>query len=304
MHFKSRSTAGIWLSRFTFLCAAQLFSTFTHADVDLMFGVYTTDQPTEMVKSYRPILNGIEAELARRLGDKVNIELKIASNYEKGVQNIVLGNVDFAMIGAAPYVRARKQNPFLKLLALESKNDSKTFNGVIAVSAYSPIDSVEQLAGKTFAFGDKSSTIGRYISQAFLLENGIGADDLSHYAYLGRHDRVGHAVATGQYDAGALKEGTFKKLVRRGAKIRAIAKFPTVNKAWVASSELSDSIYRELQQVMLGLNDESLFKPFSRKRFVAGLDEDYDGISDAMDKNQRFFSGSNLNTTMVLVEED
>jgi len=286
------------------LCIISVFTTIAHADIKLTFGVYTTDKPTEMVRAYRPILTRMESELSTRLATKVDIALKVASTYEKGVSDLVKGAVDFSMLGAASYISARKQNPSLRILAIESKNNSKTFNGVISVWTDSPIQSVEQLAGKSFAFGNKISTIGRYLAQAYLSDHEIYADDLSHYEYLGRHDRVGHAVGSGKFNAGALKEGTFNKLVKKGVKLRAIAKYPNVNKPWVASSQLDDSIYKELQSVMLGLKDESLFKPFSRTRFVSAEDGDYDVIRNAIDNNETFFMSPKSSATVELGDEN
>ena len=43
-------------------------------------------------------------------------------------------------------------------------------------------DTVEDLRGRTFAFGDRNSTIGRYLSQLHLMEHGIRAPDLAGYA--------------------------------------------------------------------------------------------------------------------------
>jgi len=303
MQPNSAMTGNFWFYKCMLLYIISVLTTIAHADMKLTFGVYTADQPTEMVKAYRPILTGMESELSARFETKVNISLKVASTYEKGVSDLVHGNVDFSMLGPASYIVARKQNPSLRILAIESKNDSKTFNGVIGVSTDSPIQSVEQLAGKSFAFGNKSSTIGRYLAQAYLSDHEIVADDLSHYEYLGRHDRVGHAVGSGNYDAGALKEGTFNKLVKKGVKLRSIAKFPNVNKPWVASGHLDDSVYKELQSVMLGLKDQSLFKPFSRKRFVPGRDGDYDVIRNAIENNKKFFANSKSNVTVELCDE-
>ena len=282
---------------------AFLFAAPLSADMNLTFGVYTTDQPTEMVKAYRPVLNGIEVELSERLDTTVKISLKVSSTYEKGVSELVNGNVDFSMLGAASYIAALEQDASLRLLAIESKNDSKTFNGVIAVRADSSIHTVSQLAGKTFAFGNMESTIGRYLSQAHLVDNGVGANDLSGYDYLGRHDRVGHAVAAGKFDAGALKEGTLNKLIKRGLQLRAVTKFPNVNKAWIASSHMDNEIFLQLQSVMLSLDDEALFKPFSRKRFVVGEAVDYDVIRKTINGNSRFFEKSKTNADAVFAEE-
>jgi len=304
MYPKYRVTHYTRMFRCLLLGIVSLFSSQAVADIELSFGVYTTDQPTEMVKAYRPILTAMEIELSKRLEKKVQIALKVASTYEKGIDALVQGDVDFSMLGAASYVSALDQKPSLRLLAIESNNHSKSFKGVICVSTDSSIESIRQLGGKSFAFGNEVSTIGRYLSQAYLVENGIGADDLSRFSYLGRHDRVGHAVAAGKYDAGALKEGTFNKLVKKGLKIRSIATFPNVNKAWVASNQLDADLYHELQSVMLSLKDESLFKPFSRKRFVAGHKDDYDAIRDAIKNNNRFFTKIGSESTVELREEE
>lgn len=271
-----------------------LFATHSvHAQVDLTFGVYASSQPTAMVKAYKPILNKMELELSQALGETVNISLKVSATYEKGVDDLVNGVVDFSMMGPASYIDAYRKNPKLRILALESTDGFKTFNGVICVQSDSPIRSAEELAGKTFAFGNKSSTIGRYLSQAYLHQSGVNAEDLQTYKYLGRHDRVGHAVATGSFYAGALREGTFNKLVKEGLKLRAIATFPNANRPWIASSTLDDRLYIALQKTMLNITDEAVFKPFKRKQFVLGDDTDYDIIRKAIDKNHLFFEISN-----------
>jgi len=64
----------------------------------------------------------------------------------------------------------------------------------------------------------------------------VFAKDLASYDYLGRHDKVGAAVAAGKYEAGALKESTFKKQIKKGKPLRELARFPNVTKLWIASS--------------------------------------------------------------------
>ena len=45
---------------------------------------------------------------------------------------------------------------------------------------------------KSFAFGNSRSTIGRYLSQNYMMSEGIYADDLIDFSYLGRHDNRWH----------------------------------------------------------------------------------------------------------------
>ena len=182
------------------------------AEVNLKFGVYTSDKASTMVKMFRPILNELETRLSEKLNKEVKIKLQVANDYEKGISNLVNGDVDFARMGPASYILSKEKNPDLRLLAMESKKGRKKFYGIIAVHEQSDINNISQLKGRSFAFGNERSTIGRYLSQHVLSEQGIYAKDLGKYDYLKRHDRVGAAVGSGQYDAGALKESTFKKL--------------------------------------------------------------------------------------------
>jgi len=113
--------------------------------------------------------------------------------------------------GPASYIMAKDGDENIRLLVMEHKKNKKKFYGVFVVTKNSPINSINELKGKSFAFGNKNSTIGRYLSQAELVKAGIRSADLSKYDFLGRHDKVALAVAVGNYDAGVVKENTFKK---------------------------------------------------------------------------------------------
>ena len=250
--------------------------------LQLTFGVYTADKPTTVVKEFRPTLNALEDKMSEIMKEPVKIKMEVANSYERGIEDLVEGRVDFSRLGPASYVTAKEANPELSILAIETKGGEKVFYGIIAVHQDSNIQNVSQLVGKSFAFGDELSTIGRFLSQQYLLENGIKSSNLSKFGYLGRHDKVGTAVGLKQFDAGALKEGTFKKLVNNGIKIRSIAKFPNVQKPWVSRSELPEEVYNALSQALLDISN-------SETVFVPGSDQDYQIIQEAMENNSQFF---------------
>jgi phosphonate transport system substrate-binding protein len=259
------------------------------ADVTLKFGVYTSDKPTTMVKMFRPVLNALEAKLTEKLGEPTRISLQVAATYDQGIDDLVAGRVNFARMGPASYVVSKDRNPDLQLLAMESKKGSKTFYGIISVHQQSPIQEIGDLKGRTFAFGDERSTIGRYLSQLVLTQNEIHADDLLSYEYLGRHDRVGAAVGAGQFDAGALKESTFKKLKAKGVKIRELSRFPNVTKPWIASDNMSMEILTALREVLLDLKDPAALKAIKKDGFLPAEDSDYALIRESIQKNGDFF---------------
>ncbi len=262
----------------------------TYADQTLKFGIYASDKPSAVVRQFKPLLNVIEAQMQARLGEKLSIRMQVAKSYEQGIDDLVQGQVDFARFGPASYILAKQQNPELKIIAAEAKKGKKTFNGVIAVHQESPIQSIADLKGKKFAFGSEKSTIGRYLSQLYLAEQGVFASDLQSYEYLGRHDAVGAAVAVGSFDAGALKEGTFKKLVKKGKKLRILASFQNVSKPWIARQGLDEKIYHGLRQVLIELADEHALKALKKSGFLAAADADYDRIRTSIHNNALFFN--------------
>jgi len=273
----------------TVLCLLSLNVTSVQAEIALKFGVYTSDKPTAMVKAFRPILNALEAKLTKKLGEPTKLSMQVASSYARGIDDIVLGRVDFARIGPASYVTVSERNPDVKLLAMESKKGKKVFFGIICVPTESSVQEIGQLKGMTFAFGDKRSTIGRYLSQQYLARYGVFADNLARYDYLGRHDKVGTAVGALQYDAGALKESTFKKLKKKGIKIRELARFPNVTKPWIASSKVTKKIAGALSEALLELKDAAALKALKKAGFIPARDSDYATIRESMQNNHKFF---------------
>ncbi len=259
------------------------------AEVELNFGVYATDSRADVEKQFRPALAVLEKDLSDRLGEAVTINLKISPTYEGGLDDLVQGRADFTRLGPASYVLGKDRQPNLSILAIESVDGAKTFNGIICVALDSDIESVAQRHGKSFAFGDDQSTIGRYLSQLYLVENGIRAKDLSRYEYLGRHDKVGIAVGRGEFDAGALKQSTFNKLVKKGVPIRVLVTFPNVTKPWVARAGIEPRIQQALQAALLEMTDKGALKALKADGMLPGSDDDFAAIRQSIKENGRFF---------------
>jgi len=282
------------LNQIVFAFALFIFSTSASAQMELVFGVYTTDKPTTMVKAYRPILSALENVLTLELNEPVQIKLQVASSYQKGIDALVTGEVDFSMIGPASYIEASNSEPGLQILALDSSDGAKSFvRGVICVREDSQINTIAELKGKRFAFGNEKSTIGRYLSQALLTREGVTASSLQSFDYLGRHDRVAHAVSQATHDAGALKESTYHKLNKnKNLGLRILTTISTINRPWVASAQLDQNIVDALQSGMLNLEAPEAFEAMGKKQFVRGSDSDFAKIRSAINNNDSFFEGS------------
>lgn len=263
-----------------------------HAEIRIPFGVYAADKPETVTRQFRPLLDAIEIAMSRRLGQPVRIQLHVADSYEEGIAALRAGRVAFARFGPASYVAAKEAMPDLRLLAMETNHGEKYFLGAIVVGGNNPVRKIEDLKGKSFAFGDENSTIGRYLAQHLLQKNGITARDLDRYVYMCRHDVVGEAVARGQYDAGALKQGTIKALVARGLKLRPLLVFRNITKPWIAHPDLPEDLYLALREALLGLKDDHAFAELASdgaNGFALAEDAEFEPIRTAIKRNPEFF---------------
>lgn len=256
----------------------------------LSFGVYTSDKPSEMYKKFKPMLRYIEDEIATRIEDSPQIKLVIYKTYELALEAFINGEIDFVRFGPASYVIAKERNPEVRLLAIEENKGKRRFNGIILVREDSPFGSLADLRGSSFAFGDENSTIGRYLSQAELVEAGVTSNDLEKFDYLGRHDKVVAAVLHGKYDAGAAKESTFAKYKEKG--LRELKAFDNVTKPWVARGGIAENQFIALQDVLLKTTNPDILKTFSKSLsgFAPCKDSEYDFVRKGMESSRSFFS--------------
>ncbi len=255
--------------------------------LDLTFGVYTSDKATTMYRMFTPVLEHLQDRLEARLHRSVDTELRIYKTYDEALDAFVAGRVDFVRFGPASYVLARARNPKIQLLAMELKGGKKSFKGMVVVRRDSPIRQLSDLRGRSFAFGDRNSTIGRYLAQDKLLDAKIRAQDLSYHAYLGRHDRVFRAVQYGDYDAGSVKENTYQKLNKK-MQLRVLATFDNVTKPWIARSGLDPRVTAALRSALLGANDKKALASLKVDGFVRATDEDFSPIRDSMKRAETF----------------
>lgn len=259
------------------------------AEIKLNFGLYASDKATTVVAQFRPLLSQIEARLSATLNEKVTIHTRISPTYEKAIDKLATGAVDFARFGPASYVLTKEKNPAIQLVAMESKKGKTMRSGYIIAHAESPIQSMGELKGEHFAFGSEQSTIGRYFAQLLLAEAGVHEKDLKGYRYLGRHDKVGEAVAKGDYAAGALKSSTFKKLVKKGRKIRVLKEFKLATKAWAVREGMSERVRQALTQVLLAFDDQKALKVLKKDGFSVADDAAYSSVRKAIHESGNFF---------------
>ena len=253
----------------------------------IRFGLYASDSPGLEFKKFNPLLKYFETQL-KTIDENIEIKFQAYADYDLCIEAITSGECDFVRTGPASYILAQKMNPDIRLLAMEHSKNKTIFKGVIVAADGGPIQKLKDIRGKTFAFGDKNSTIGRYLSQAVLVKEKIYAKDLKSYQYLGRHDLVAKSVISGTHDVGSIKESTFNRYKK---KLRVIHEFDNITKPWIASAQLDQKLFLKLQEILVNLNKPELLKIIKKSGFKIATDADYNFVREQMVVAKSFAQG-------------
>jgi phosphonate transport system substrate-binding protein len=214
----------------------------------LTLGIHPYLPATELAGRFTPLAD----YLARITGRPV--EIRIAKDYQEHIDRVGRDEVDIAYMGPAPYVKlvdAYGEKPILARLEINGK---PSFQGVIVTTRESPIQSLSELAGKRFAFGDPDSTMSHLVPRYMLAEAGVGVERLGGYEYLHSHVNVALGVLMGHFDAGAVKEEVFYEYEKRG--LRALAWSPRISEhLFVTSKTLPPETVKTLREALFSLRD-------------------------------------------------
>lgn len=195
--------------------------------------------------------------LAKRVGRKSGKFYPVDS-YAGVLAALKNGQVDVAYLSPFPYALATAQME-LTPLAMPWVKGNLMYRGIIFVRADSPIQTLQDLKGKRFAFGDTSSTSGFILPRAILEKEGVF--DTLKISNTSATEVVLQSVENGSADAGASYESVFEKVYKdtpeKAKTFRVIAKTEEIpNGIYVARAGLPPDTVEKLKKAFLDMNDE------------------------------------------------
>ena len=230
--------------------------------------------------------------LTKALG--VPVELVIPTSYNATVEGLGNGSLDFAYLGGLTFVKARASYGIVPLV--QRKIDTE-FHSLFITQANSPIHSLADLKGKSFAFGDIISTSGHLMPYRAMVQAGIDPDhDLKGFRYTGSHAATVQVVASGGAEAGACDETVFHELVDSGkVDAKAVRVFFTtpafVDYVWAARKGVAPALQEKFAKAFLDLapdRDAKLLDILRGKQFVRATNEEYAAIQEVATKLEMF----------------
>jgi phosphonate transport system substrate-binding protein len=251
------------------------------APESLILGIHPYLPATEIHTRFQPLAD----YLGKILGKPIAI--RVGRDYEDHIHAVGVKTVDIAFMGPAQYIKLVDEYGQRPLLARLEVNGKPELFGAIVVRQDSPLKTLADIKGHSFAFGDPDSTMSHIVPQGMLQEAGVPLSVLSTYKFLGAHKNVALGVLAGDYDAGAVKMEVLEEYASRG--LRLLAKSPGVSEhLLVANPDMPGDQIEALRNALLNLKNaaegERIMTAIHKgmTAMVPVADADYDSLRKLM----------------------
>ena len=247
----------------------------------LRVGLVPNQNPEKVEAEYEPFGDYLSGKLGKK------VELSVPTSYNAVVEAMASDKLDLAYFGALTYVQARQRAEVSPLVTeINPYTHTTKYHSLIIVPADSSIQRVEDIKGKTFAFGSVSSTSGSLYPAIMLQEAGIDyRTDLKEKTYTGGHDATAQAVANGRVDAGGIEDRILYNLEKDGTvdenKVRTVKESePIEGYPWVVRDALSDELKGDIVNAFLQIKDPTLLNLLRAEGYERVRAEDYDYVEE------------------------
>jgi len=234
---------------------------------EVLFGSVAMDIPAVMYKRLSPLTE----YLSQAIGQPVS--LKLSPDMPAAIDDTASGRVDLAYLTPVAYLKAHAKGD-ARLVVKTVTNGKGSFRLMIVVKQDSPIKSVQDLVGKSFAFGDKAALLQR----AVVVGSGMPLDKFGEYKFIGHYDNIVRAVMNGDFDAGILKDTMAYKWNGKGIRILySSPELPPYN--ITASKNVDDALLAKLREAFLSLDESNP----AHVPIIKAVDKKYDGFAPTSD---------------------
>jgi phosphonate transport system substrate-binding protein len=255
------------------------------AQSTLRISAIPDEAPTELQRKFKPLGEYLSLETGMK------VEFIPVTDYAAVVEALATKKIDMAWLGGFTFIQAKIRTNGTAIPIIQRVEDENFISRFI-VPIDSPIKSLKDLKGKTFAFGSPSSTSGHLMPRFFLMQAGIQADtDLKNIAFSGAHDATVAFVASGKVEAGVLNASVLDKLIEtnnaNALKVRVLATTPTYyDYNWTVRGDLDPALVKKISNAFLKLDSKNpvhkeLMELQRASKYITTKDANYDGIEQA-----------------------
>jgi len=290
VHSPLRHACGIkWRKIFVSIFLSVFWGTGFGATVNaaekpiVYFGIIPRYNPMVMYRNYQPLMDYLTANTP------YHFELKLSRDYPEAVTLLRTGVTPIASLGDVTFSEACKNFGAMALVRPLSDGGEPFYRSIIIVRQDSSIQTLADLKGKSFAFGDPHSTSGNLIPRDYLYRHGITLFDLKNFSTLGSHDAVAKDVLKGKFAAGAVKDVIAYRYQSHGLRFLAFSE-PIPAVPIVVTKDTSPALVAAVKKALLAIDPGDPLQraamkswdPEFRNGFVPATTADYQHIFDLM----------------------
>jgi phosphonate transport system substrate-binding protein len=269
---------------FLLVCATTAVSAQTPRPLEFGVGLFQPDKEKNDA-TYQPLAD----YLAKKLGRPVR--LRTVDSWEGLAKSLASSETDLALMGPWGYVLANNQAGAQAVATILYDGKPEYF-AIMVTGPNSGIKGIEDLKGKTFAFGDKGSTSGYLIPFHEFFKRGLDVDTYFSKVIYTKHQAIETQVTRGDLDAGADYNRNRDAMIEQGLIKAADSKIfwtsaPLPNDAFAVSAELArDPVFtarlvKALEEIGAELKLQPALLPNHYTGFVAKDNRYYAPIRDA-----------------------
>ena len=250
---------------------------------DITYATVPTDASKDATQRYAPLVSYLEKTLG------VKIKFQNGADYAAVIVAQRAKQVDIADYGVNSYLDAVEQGANVEALVIaDNVKGGATYKSIVVVKKDSPIKSMADAKGKTFAFVDPESTSGYLIPMVYFLKDmKVKPEEyFSKVSFAGTHENSLLAVARGTIEVGAANDQNLALAVEKGVlkpdDIRAIwTSKPIPNGPTAIRKDLPETFRKAVKDAFLAYKDTKGLESFNIKGFLPADDKDFDPIRDA-----------------------
>ena len=235
--------------------------------------------------TYRPLADYLAKALDRP------VKLRTVDTWEGLAKSLASGETDMALMGPWGYVLANHQAGAEAVATILYQGKPEYF-AIMISGPNSGINKIDDLKGKTFAFGDKGSTSGYLIPSHEFMKRGIDPDKFFSKVIYTKHQAIETQVTRGDLDAGADYNRNRDAMIADGLIKAADSRIiwtsaPLPNDAFAVSKDLArDKVFtaklaKALEEIGPLLKSQPNLLPNNYTGFVAKDNRYYKPIRDA-----------------------
>ena len=247
----------------------------------LTIGFIPAEDSRAMVRQSQAILDIV----AKHTGMKV--DTFVGSDYNATIEALRAGHVDVALLGPFSYVLATTVSQVEAFgVTVTARSMQPSYQAIIIAAKDSPINSLADLKGRTFAFVDPGSTSGFMVPSAAFIKAGITPEkDFKQVMYSGGHDATIVAVGSGKVDAGAVADRIYERGCAKGLadcnKLKVIWTSPAIpNDPLLYRKALSEDLKKKIREAFYSVKNLGFGEMGTVARFDPATDKDYDPLRE------------------------